>query len=79
MGTEFRATLAGMSPAEFERHRVAMLDYKKQKDSSLMQDAMRGWTNITTRKYQFYQREADIVVLQKLTLENLVEWYARTH
>jgi len=72
---EHRAALAAMGPDEFESHKKSLAAFKSQKDAAMWYDAARGWSQVATRRYQFFSREADLAVLKEITLEDLLRCY----
>lgn len=74
---DFRQTLVDMPEDEFQRHRRALVAFKAEKDAAMWSDALRVWGQISTHRYQFYLREADLKALEAVTLADAVAFYDR--
>lgn len=46
----FEDTLDSMPPEEWEQHREALIQAKKQKDASIADEAMRFWEQLASRR-----------------------------
>jgi nardilysin len=69
--------LESMAEEDFERQRAALLASKMVKDRSLGEENERHWEAVASRRYDFDARKEEIEVLQRLTLPQTREFYAR--
>lgn len=67
--------LAKMTDEEFKQHASSLIARKKEKPKNLWQEGSRYWSQITSGYYHFEQDEVDISNVEKLTKEDLREFF----
>ena len=72
----FSEKLGGMSEAEFEEQRQALLAAKLMKDRSMVEESDRAWEAIAGRRYNFHARRDEVSQLRALTLPAVRDFYA---
>eukprot|EP00899_Mesostigma_viride_P003587 jgi/Mesvir1/13229/Mv12754-RA.3 len=70
------ARLRDMSPAEFDKHRAALISAKKRKPTCMLEASDRQWEQIWERRYDFDHRAREVSVLETLTLADLQAFFA---
>ncbi|CAM9900567.1 unnamed protein product, partial [Hapterophycus canaliculatus] len=73
----FRQQLVDMTPSKFSDYIQGLVSKKLEPDHRLSAEAYRNWREITTGQLNFDRRQQEIEALEKIDMDDLLEFFDR--